>query len=134
MADAILVSKKNLGGLKEYMYSVTNITTTAVSIEQRFLLDSPQGTLNAVKLAAFNSGNTVTVNTFLYGKSGVSTPTVFGIYERTGDAGGGYSATGLQIPFFNYDSPQASCIYGIFRNTANTATYTMTVALLVNGG
>lgn len=131
MADAILVSKKKIGGLKQYMYSVPNITTTAVTPEQRFYLDSPQGTLNAIKIAAYNAGNTVTVNTFLYEKSGVSTPTVYNIYERTGDFGGGFSVTGLQIPFINYDNPQDSCIYGKFRNTSNTATYTMTVALMI---
>lgn len=130
MADAILVSKTSIGNLKEYIYSMTTITNT-VTAEQRFLLDDTQGTLNAIKLAVYNTGNTVTVNTFLYDKSGVSTPTVYNIYERSGDAGGGFTATGLQIPFINYDSPQTSCIYGKFRNTSNTPTYTMTVAFLI---
>jgi len=133
MADAILVSKNIMGSLKQYMYSVPNITTTAVTPEQRFYLDSPQGTLNAIKVAAYSAGNTVTINSYLYEKSGVATPTVYSIYERTGDYGGGFSATSLQIPFINYDNPQLSCIYGIFRNTSNTATYTMTVALTIDG-
>ena len=130
MPNAIYVSKTLLGSLKQYIYQIPNITQT-ITQEQVFTLDKPYGTLEGMKLAVFSAGNSVTISSHIYEKSGVSTPTVYTIYERPTDPTGVFQATGLSRAFINNDVPQANQIYGTFRNAANSPTYTITVAFLI---
>jgi hypothetical protein len=128
--NATLVKLTKLGALKEYIYEVPNITQT-VTQEQIFALDQPYGTFSGMKLATLNVGNTITVNSFIYEKSGVSTPTVYGIYERAADPGGNFAVFDTARPFVNNDTVQANQIYGKFRSTVNSQTGTITVAMYI---
>jgi hypothetical protein len=119
-----------MGSLKEYIFQVPNITMTATE-EQVFALDAPYGTFDGMKLATLNVGTTVTVNSFIYEKSGVSTPTVYGIYERASDPGGNFTVFSLGRPFVNNDTVQVNQIYGKFRNSVNSTTGTITVAMYI---
>jgi hypothetical protein len=128
--NATFVKKSKMGSLKEYIFQIPSVTMT-VTQEQIFTLDNPYGTFDGMKLATLNVGNTVTVNSFIYEQSGVATPTVYGIYERAADSGGNFSVFGLGRPFVNNDTVQANQIYGKFRNSVNSPTGTITVAMYI---
>lgn len=131
MPNATFVKKNRLGQLSQYIFQVPNITQT-VTEEMTFVLDNTYGTFEGIKLSPFNAGNTVTITPFIYERSGISTPTIYSIYEGTAsNVGGQVFQTGLTRPFINNDDTVTNKIYGKFRNTVNTATLTMTVAFYI---
>lgn len=129
MADATLMSRKEIGtsGLKQYNFDVPNVALSSVSGRYTFEMDSSTFNLEGLKVSC----NSTDFDFLFFDKAGVSTPTTNMILERN-NQNLLYGETALNIPVCNYDTTQGTCIYGEFHNNDSTnATGTITCAFLV---